>query len=176
MSVVLRKDIFTTTSRDIDGIKQIEFQAKDALQKAATTGPNAIASPAIRPLLASDLNTSLAAGTAAFSVTASAAGNQSIISNFSIPSGQMYVFYGVLDLTAGTKYVDSIQFTINGNVIPLEPLPIVDVQQGPEPAVYFSPIKAVVPRSQLSITAHFTAAGTETLVIKGYIAQSGSAS
>ncbi len=166
----MRRDFTTTSSRDVKEVKAIKLQAYRLIQRANV--PNAV----IRDLLASDINSSYTDGTAAFTVTATGAGPVTVTS-FNVPQGKAFVFYGYLDLNAGTKYIDSIQFNINSNAVPLHPIPLVYAQLGPElgpePAVYFSPVGPLIQNQMVTITVHFTGAGTETFSIKGFVAESG---
>lgn len=164
---------FTVDPEDyayVDGWKQ---QALMTLSNnSAQTG---IFQPIIRPLRANDLNTSYDDIFNSFTMS-STANNASAVtsSGFTTATGKAYAILGFRDLTAGTKSVTGLQVVVNGKNIPLQNIPVAEVQTNEESAVYFSPIYALQPNQSLTVNLYgYTASASVNVQIIGFIAESG---
>ena len=99
------------------------------------------------------------------------AGANAILSNFKVPSGFAYAFYGLRDLTPGTKYINGLQMVYQGTNYPLSPLPLYEAWVDERNTAYFSPLFAVKQNTVLTMNLYSTAAATVSFQLIGLVGQ-----
>ncbi|MGC9116541.1 MAG: hypothetical protein ACP5ID_02875 [Conexivisphaera sp.] len=123
----------------------------------------------VRPIWYTDLNSSATADP--FIGYTASAGANAIVSNFKVQSGFAYAFYGLRDLTPGTKYISGIQMNYQGVNKPLSPLPLYEAWVDERNTAYFSPLKALKQNTTLTINLFSTAAATVSFQLIGLLGQ-----
>jgi hypothetical protein len=164
----------TWNSRETMVIDQLKVLVKDTLLARASAG-NKVTNPVIRPLRAADLNTSFGDIFSGFTMNATAGSPSPLTAaGFTTQVGKAYAFFGLTDLTAGTKSVTAIQYTLSGVNFPLQPAVIAELQFDEHSTAYHSPVYATEPNQSLTINVFGTiASATVNLRLIGYIAESG---
>jgi hypothetical protein len=181
--------ITTYGSRQLDAIASLEQTAADAVNQAAPGGPNQ-ASWQVRPLRADDItsvasvtltNVAAAGAKELFIASSATAGQAGATISFNVPTGRRFCFYGIRNVTPGTKNLSGIQFVISGKATPLYAtgsnggIPLIRAWTDEEGACYFAPVKAFEDNGSVSITFNFLAnTSAETWQLLGYYGQTGS--
>ncbi len=163
------RNVLTWGSRDELATARAQRIAIDSVVAGikASTGATQVE---VRPVMYTDLG--LTGTTDPFINYAASAGANSILpANFTVPNGKAYAFFGLRDLTAGTKSLFGFQMTIQGTNYPLAPIPLYHAWVDEENTVFFSPLKATSPASSMSITLYSINAQNVSFQLIGFVAQ-----
>lgn len=163
----------TSTYHDEDYVIVDQLKAQAI---AAVTNPSlGIANAQVRPLRANDLNTAFGDVFYNFTMNATPGSPSPLTSSgFTTATGKAYAFYGLRDLTPGTKTVTGLKFTVNGKDIPLQPIPLTANWTNLTNTTYFNVVKALQPNQSLVVNLYgVVASSTVSVQLIGYIAESG---